>query len=214
MAQGRIVTDKLGPQFVRVYHASYADTPPHLQKPSARHLWTPDSNVHPDVIHTGSSQAALDILNENRPFIHAYDIEVNHPKVSSVVWGDEKQIIEEDDIMDEMVRKGTMGQRLKEAEGKTTLEGKSLLQRQFDMHNKFARRMSGVQPGLWEETPVDARQIAETCTVTPYRNRCEDSGSISWLIPKGAVGGAVKYAGVKPRQQHVSDALDEEVKKK
>ena len=203
-----------GPQFVRVYHASYEDTPPHLQKPMARHMWTPDSNMHPDVIHMGSSQSALDIMGEQRPFVHAYDIDISHPKVSPVVWGDENQIIEEDDLMDEMVKKGTMDQRLKEAEGKTRFQGKSLLQRQFDLHNEFSRRMSGVQPGLWEETPADAQLISIHKTVTPYRNRREDLGSVSWLVPKGSIGRAVKYAGVKTRQQHVSDALDEEVKQK
>lgn len=202
-----------GPQWTRVYHASWEDTPVHEQKALSRHMWTPDSNFHPDVIHTGSLQSTLDIMGESRPFIHAYDIDMSHPSVSPVVWGEENQILEEDnDIMDR-VRKGTIDEMLSRPSTKLAGTGKTLIQKQVELAKDFNDKMVGVQPGLWEETPANAKEAAETRTVLPYRNRREDIGSISFIIPKKAIGpkGPVRFAGVQTREQAVSDDLDRTV---
>lgn len=206
------MTEKLGPQFQRVYHSSFDETPVHLQRPSARQEWTPDSNMHPDVIHTGSLKSTLDIEG-NRPYIHAYDIDMSHPMVSPVVWGEEAQIIDEDDYLAESRKSGWLDHLL--SSDLTTLNGKSLLQKQVGYMDQFNERMRGRQPGLWEETPADVVTSAETGTVMPYRNRREDIGSVSFVIPKNIVDrGPVRYAGVRTREQAVNDEIDRKVKKK
>jgi hypothetical protein len=49
----------------------------------------------------------------------------------------------------------------------------------------------------------------------PYRNRREDIGSVSFIIPKNIVDrGPVRYAGVRTREQAVNDEIDKVVKKK
>jgi hypothetical protein len=210
------MTEKLGPQFQRVYHASWEETPVHLQKALNRHMWTPDSNFHPDVIHAGSLQSTLDIMGERRPYTHAYDIDMSHPSVSPVVWGEENQILQEDNDIMERVRKGTIGELLSRPSTRLANTGKTLIERQVDLAKDFNDKMVGVQPGLWEETPANAKEAAETRTVLPYRNRREDIGSVSFIVPKHAIseGGPVRYAGVRTREQAVNDEIDRKVKKK
>lgn len=204
-----------GPQWKRVYHASWEDTPVHQQKALSRHAWTPDSNFHPDVIHAGSFPSTLDIMGERRPYIHAYDIDMSHPSVSPVVWGEENQILQEDNDIMERINKGTIDELLSRPSTKMKSTGKTMIELQVDLAKNFNNKMIGVQPGLWEETPANAKEAAETQTVLPYRNRREDIGSISFIIPKKAVDGKgpVRFAGVQTREQAVGDYLDQKVAK-
>lgn len=195
------------PQFMTVFHASRSDVPPHRQAPTPRQLWTPDSNLHPDVIHAGSDKAALDIMGETRPYIHEYTVEMEHPRVSPVIWGDEPQILQEDEDIAHYRKMGVLDDMLEESKSKTTLNGKSLLARQVAYMDRMNAFMKGRQPGLWEETPADVVDAAKRNVVMPYRNRREDIGSISFLIPKRSVGGAVTYGGVKTRKEFIDDII-------
>lgn len=57
--------------------------------------------------------------------------------------------------------------------------------------------MRGLQPELWETVSADPRQAVRTGQVLPYRNLGEDTGSISFIVPKSAINsGAVRYVGV------------------
>lgn len=61
----------------------------------------------------------------------------------------------------------------------------------------FNKSMAGKQEGLWETVVPDINEVASRQQVTPYRNRVEDPGSISYMVPKSAIwGGAVRYKGV------------------
>lgn len=63
--------------------------------------------------------------------------------------------------------------------------------------NKFKINMAGVQQSLWESIPSTGEETLKHGRVQPYRNKVEDRGSISYMIPKSAVGTErVKYAGV------------------
>jgi hypothetical protein len=61
---------------------------------------------------------------------------------------------------------------------------------------KFKRRLAGEQESLWESVPSTGLETLEHGKVQPYRNRAEDEGSISYMIPKSEISaGRVKYAG-------------------
>jgi len=61
---------------------------------------------------------------------------------------------------------------------------------------KFKKRMEGAQQSLWESVPSTGMETLEHGRVQPYRNKGEDEGSISYMIPKSEVGtGRVKYVG-------------------
>lgn len=70
-----------------------------------------------------------------------------------------------------------------------------------ELYAHFQERMSGTQPGLFEETSPDTEGTAKRGIITPYRNRREDVGSISWMVPKSQIGdeGAVQYV-----KRHIS----------
>lgn len=59
--------------------------------------------------------------------------------------------------------------------------------------------MSGLQPQLFESLPFNdkavQKYISSTGLVTPYRNRQEDRGSTSFLVPKSLMGKGVEYIG-------------------
>jgi hypothetical protein len=72
---------------------------------------------------------------------------------------------------------------------------------------KYKQAMENVQPDLWESVMGDPKLALETQTVLPYRNRVEDAGSISYMIPKSMIRGTdeddptrpVVYEGSRPR---------------
>lgn len=167
---------------VRVYHGSWKETPPHEVEGD---IWyQPTDNVHPDIIHAGTPAAAV-----HRTHIHEYEIDLSHPDVSGVTWGDSPLVLQSDKdyelIANDEPEWWSKGSRL----------------------DHFNKRMSGVKEGLFENTSADVLNAAQKGTVLPYRNRREDSGSISYAIPKSAVGGAVKYIGAHEgkefREKHV-----------
>lgn len=171
-----------GPQFISVFHSSNDPMPPHLRVPEpGQHSYTPDDNIHPDIIHMGTRAAAQDWTH--RQHLHEYKINVNHPSVSPVTFGESPAILDVDHAIDREAGTGSDAHN--------------------DLYSHFQERMSGKQPGLFEETPPDTKGAAEKGIVTPYRNRREDSGSISWIVPKSQIGDdtAVQYVrGFKPRK--------------
>jgi len=83
----------------------------------------------------------------------------------------------------------------------------------------FRRGMRGKQEGLWETIVPNPQEVASRGVVTPYRNRIEDPGSISYMVPKSAIkGGAVRYKGVTdltkrtPANRTKRDEIEEEEK--
>lgn len=78
-----------GPQFVRVYHSSNEYAPTHELDMRERNY----GNAHPDVIHTGTTQAASTGPLANRAYLHAYDVPLEH--IYPVTFGDEYHILNE-----------------------------------------------------------------------------------------------------------------------
>lgn len=77
-----------GPQFVRVFHTSWKDTPPHeLNHPSDSDYELGD-NEHPDVIHMGTRRAALQIY---RPYMHEYEVDTR--AAEPVVHSDDPYLV-------------------------------------------------------------------------------------------------------------------------
>lgn len=61
---------------------------------------------------------------------------------------------------------------------------------------KFKKRLAGEQQSLWESVPSTGEETLQHGRVQPYRNNVEDEGSISYMIPKSAIGtGRVRYVG-------------------
>jgi len=174
-----------GPQWVDVFHASEQPDPTHTLLPTDRQVYDESDNYHPAVFHAGTIDAASQY---GRPYIHRYQINVNHPSVSPVTWGDAPAILDADDYYEAQ---------------QNAIDGDNwLVHAGFTHMNRFKQAMSGKQPGLFEETPADVKYAANRDVVMPYRNRRESYGSVSYIIPKGTVGGSddddspVRYGGL------------------
>jgi hypothetical protein len=165
-----------GPQFVRVFHRSNSDVPVHLQEATIRQVFHPDSNNHPDVFHVGTEESASVQRFSNRPYMHEYEIDMSHPSISPVTWGEEGSILRDQ-------------QKVEESPETATLDKTVAL-------HIFNDSMRGKQEGLFESVPADAEYSAEKGVILPYRNRVEDQGSISYIVPKSSVGSAVRFVGV------------------
>lgn len=169
-----------GPQFLRVYHSSWSGIPPH--RVNAKHGPDHDfgmANTHPEIIHAGTERAASDIegmFASRRPYIHMYDIPAHMQH--SVVYGDDFDNTffpeEEDDP------RSTINEyRTKE----------------------FKEKMSGIQEGLFETITGTPDVPLKSNQAVPYRNKVEDIGSISWMIPKSAINPrGIRYAGFKKQK--------------
>lgn len=178
--------------------------------------------MHPDVVHMGTERAALDIDSvgsggNGREFVHVYDIDLSHPSVSPVTWGEENQILEEDNEIEEMRRKGTLPEKIARAHKFAKPGVTPMIETQAKMNEKFVEVMRGTQPSLWEETPADVIHSVETKTTLPYRNRREDIGSTSFIVPKDNIGtkedSPVVYRGVLSRDQLVDQIIENNVRK-
>lgn len=156
--------------FVEVFHSSDSPTPPHLREadPRALHEYIHGSgNIHPDVIHAGTLESALDRnYQENRgntSYLHKYKI--SKSSIHPVTYGDEQE--------------------------------------QLDYPpTRFKEAMVGVPEGLWEDIPGDPADALKWHQAVPYRNRAEDSGSISYMLPKKGIKGVrgaknpfIEYSG-------------------
>jgi hypothetical protein len=154
--------------FIEVFHASDSPTPPHLmeftKESLARYVQEEGSNVHPEVIHAGSLDSAIDRHTHEgstRPFVHGYRV----PKsfVHPVVYLYEQE--------------------------------------QLDYpHPDFHKTMVGTPEGLWEDIPAQPEDALKWNQAVPYRNRAEDRGSISYILPKRSIRGAT--GAKKPVIQH------------
>ena len=169
-----------GPQFQRVFHRSNSDTPVHLQEATSRHAFHPDSNFHPDVFHVGTEASTEVSRFRDRSYLHEYEIDMSHPSVSPVTWGEENTILRSHDLIEQKLTDKTF-------DAPHSSEVKTV--REFD------DSMKGQQEGLFERVPANAEQAAKG-TILPYRNRVEDKGSISYIVPKSAVGNGVRLVGV------------------
>ena len=69
----------------------------------------------------------------------------------------------------------------------------------------FKARMRGVQEGLFETISGDPDIAIKSGRAVPYRNRAEDKGSISYMIPKSAIGKSVRYVGVQEIPKRETD---------
>jgi len=181
-----------GPQFISVFHSSNEATPPHLQHAHpVFHSFKEGDNVHPDILHMGTRESAQDWPMRNN--IHEYRINVNHPSVSPVTFGESPSILKMDHAIDSEVAEISA----QKGDTNEVMGGEA-----GELYAHFQERMSGKQPGLFEETAPDTKGVAEKGIVTPYRNRREDVGSISWMVPKSQIGdgGAVQYVKRRKRK--------------
>lgn len=68
--------------------------------------------------------------------------------------------------------------------------------------------MSGLQPQLFESLPFTdesvKKHLSSSGLVLPYRNRQEDRGSISFLVPKSLMGKGVEYLGKQDTRRKLS----------
>ena len=76
---------------IRMFHISWNETPPHELEPSRMQEYRPDNNVHPDVLHMGTREAALSI---HRTHLHEYEMDAND--VDPVTYGDSANLLEKE----------------------------------------------------------------------------------------------------------------------
>lgn len=167
-----------GPQFVTVYHASDQLSPPHeVHYGSTSTDWTPGSTVEqdnrdPQVIHAGTEKSTEGF---KRPYTHVYEIPAEHQY--PVAFGDSPEMTFRDD---------------RESFDPSTGEPKS-----NPWIDKFQKSLRGTQQGLFESTPGDPKLAIRTGMAVPYRNKGEDMGSISWMMPKEAINeNRIRYVGM------------------
>ena len=164
-----------GPQFQRVFHRSNSDTPVHLQEATTRQAYHPDSNYHPDIFHAGTEESTKEVRFSNRPYMHEYEIDMSHPSISPVTWGEEGSILRDHASVEN--------------------DPNNADSYKLGVVQEFSDSMRGKQEGLFESVPADAQYAAEKGSILPYRNRVEDKGSVSYIVPKSSVGGAVRFVG-------------------
>ena len=166
-----------GPQFIHMLHASLSPDAPHLDTSYSN----PEkySNSHPDIMHMGTARTVDDAFLSNRPYVHKYRVPVSH--VYPAVFGDEKELIDSEER--QIVGYG--------AEPHET---------------SFGRAMTGIQEGLFEQTPATPEFVLRNNVVVPYRNRLEGKGEISYMVPKslfprssGDKDSPIEYLGVEHR---------------
>lgn len=168
-----------GPQFVTVYHASDRMKPPHEVAYSSTNTdyqkgteYEKD-NRHPQIIHAGTEESSASF---KRPFTHVYEIPVESQY--PVAFGDSPEMTFRDSM-----------EGFDRETGEPTLNS---------WVAPYQEKLRGVQQGLFESIPGDPKLAIRTDMAVPYRNKGEDMGSISWMIPKGAVHtGRIRYAGLK-----------------
>ena len=174
---------ELSKQFdpIKMYHIAWAETPPHELQPGKLQEYDPENNIHPDVLHMGTRRAALQIY---RTTLHEY--EVDPKELDPVVYGEAPYIMADPDNM--------MGEYLNPSH----------------KQRNFRKRMQGVQEGLWESVPAPVLEAAGG-KIIQYRNRMEDPGSISYMVPKSAIKeGRVRYKGFTPLLPDVRRKLEKE----
>lgn len=169
MATSDHLNDK---QFIKVFHISWSDTPPHLLTPTGMHMYTKGDNVHPEVLHMGDRRAALQI---HRTHLHEYEIDPS--VIQPWIVGDSKAVMDEDD---EWRQSEHTNYRTKD----------------------FDKSMAGKQEQLWETIPSNPFEAVGNMKVIPYRNHRENPGSISYMIPKSLMRtGRVRHVGVTDLEQ-------------
>jgi hypothetical protein len=155
--------------YIRVYHSSYSETPPHeYDHPFlSRANSLPDSNVHKDIIHAGTERSALDLSGIEEPN------RASEPRK----W-----------MHSYLVPKASVYPVVFGDESLPDARAKEV--------PSFAKAMRGVQEGLFETMTGTPEMALDYDSVIPYRNRAEDRGSISYMIPKHMVGDRVIHEGV------------------
>lgn len=79
--------------FIKAYHISWNDTPPHELKPQEfGHEYKEGDNIHPDVLHMGTKNAAMQIY---RTHLHEYEIDPS--AIDPVVYGDTQHVMDKAD---------------------------------------------------------------------------------------------------------------------
>jgi hypothetical protein len=74
---------------------------------------------------------------------------------------------------------------------------------------EFAEKMRNKQQELWETVSARPEDALKRNVVLPYRNYVEDSGSISYIVPKQLITqGKVRHVGTKDIQEGVREKLE------
>lgn len=84
-------SDHINPK-IRMFHISWDETPPHELTPSRIQEYRPDNNLHPDVLHMGTREAALQI---HRTHLHEYEMDASD--VDPVTYGDAPNLLTDPD---------------------------------------------------------------------------------------------------------------------
>lgn len=77
-----------GPQFIRAFHTSWDETPPHELEYKPYADYEAGSNENPDIIHMGTRRAALGF---HRNYMHEYEIDTS--AAEPVVYSDEPSLV-------------------------------------------------------------------------------------------------------------------------
>lgn len=84
--------DHINPS-IRAFHISWDDTPPHELRPHENlHAYREDDNKHPEVLHMGSRDSAMQIY---RTHLHEYEIDPD--VVDPIVYGDAQYVMDKAD---------------------------------------------------------------------------------------------------------------------
>jgi len=158
-----------GPQFIKVFHSSRIADPPHEVE-------------HPDPAWL-IRRAEINTRPSNQ---HPDIIHAGEEKAAREVGGGVRPFIHEYEIDSKEVFPITYGDEVESIDPDYETPG-------------FEEKMRGVQPGLFETVPGTPDIALKSNRAVPYRNLVEGEGTISYMIPKGAIGKSVRYVGVKER---------------
>jgi hypothetical protein len=158
--------DHIGEHIIRVYHSSRSNEPPHTYEP-------PYADTHRRQ-REEQYREGFSSVNTHPDIIHAGTSESAHE-----VGGGTRPFIHMYEIDTREMSPVVYG----DAPG-------------LGETQKFKRRLAGEQESLWESIHSTGEETLKHGLVQPYRNKAEDEGSISYMIPKSAIkAGRVKYAG-------------------
>ena len=79
--------------YIKMYHIAWDDTPPHELRPYEElHAYREGRNIHPDVLHMGNKDAALQIWRT-----HLHEYEVDPSVIDPITYGDEEFVMQKSD---------------------------------------------------------------------------------------------------------------------
>lgn len=154
---------------IKVFHSSWREIPPHeFGTAESEGIIEGHTNADPDVVHMGTRKSALD-AGGGRRFLHEYEIPSH--LVYPTVFGDEYK--------------------------EMAYEDREIAYGADPSETKYGKAIKGVKEGLFESIPGEASFALKAKMAIPYRNRVENPGDISYMVPKSIINSeGVRHVGV------------------